>query len=459
MQAFKKNAAMNKTLRRFVFVLLLLMAGCQPTPTALPIPGSSLPPAGTFASAPPPAILSTPAASPLPSAAPTLTREWRITGIDVPALAGFDAHLQDYMQLHDISQGALAVTYQGRLVLAHAYTWADGESDPTQPASLFRIASLSKPFTAVAILKLVQDGKLSLDAKIVDLLDFTPPAGQSSDPRLGEVTVAHLLSHRSGWAYDPMFDDIRISQQLGLPLPISQANIITYMSGVFLTYVPGTVYVYSNFGYLLLGRIIEAATGQPYQTYVQQNILKPLGITKMNLGHSLPDQRLPGEVTYHSDFTGPTVFAASGAAVPMPYGSWNLENMDSHGGWVANAIDLARFEASFDHPASHPLLAQTSIDLMFAPPPGVTEPRYYALGWFVDRIGDADFVWHGGRLDGTLTFMVHRSDEVGWVALFNQSDSAQDPSGNTYGDIFILLQQSADALDVWPDHDLFQRFP
>jgi CubicO group peptidase (beta-lactamase class C family) len=426
------------------FIILLPSCRSAPSPTLAPDTPS-----------PPPAT-----ATPTLTAAPTVARQWRVTGQDVPALSGFDSILLSYMQIRNISQGVLAVTYQGRLILAHGYTWAPAGSNDTRPTSLFRIASVSKPVTAVAILKLVQDGRLSLDDKIVDLLDFTPPAGQSIDSRLADVTVAHLLSHRGGWAFDPMFSDISISQQLGVPLPVSQTNIIQYMSGVPLTYLPGTRFIYSNYGYLLLGRIIEAVSGQPYPVYVQQAVLNPMGITHMQLGHSLPAQQLPGEVTYHSDFTSPTVFDASGAAVPMPYGAWNLENMDSHGGWVASAVDLARFEASFDHPASHPVLARASIDQMFAPLPGETENLYYALGWFVSRAGSTQTdAWHSGRLDGTLTFMVHSFDGAGWVALFNQSDSALEPSGNSYGDIFPLLQQAADAVDAWPDHDLFDQFP
>jgi CubicO group peptidase (beta-lactamase class C family) len=447
---------LKKTLWPFI-VLLVLTASCQPAPAPAPAPKTSLPPAATIPPAPRPINTEKITGTPAPSALPSTSRKWRITGIDVPALAIFDDTVKDYMQENNISQGALAVTYQDHLVLAHGYTWAGNESDLTQPTSLFRIASLSKPVTATAILKLVQDGKLSLDAKIVDILDFTPPAGKSIDPRLREVTVAHLLSHTAGWGYDPMFDDIRISQELGVPLPISQADIITYMSGYPITYIPGTYFDYSNYGYLLLGRIIEAASHQPYETYVKQNILKPLGITHMQLGHTLPDGRLPGEVTYHSDFTGPTVFDASGADVPMPYGAWNLENMDANGGWVANVIDLARFEVSFDRSGSSPVLSPDSIQRMFAAPPGTTEGQYYALGWFVVGAGSAkSYTWHGGRLDGTLGFLVRRADGVGWVVIFNQSNSRRDPKGECHWYIYDLLHQAAGAIETWPVHDLFQ---
>jgi len=390
-----------------------------------------------------------------------VTGKWRITGNDVPSLASFDAVLKDYMQAHNISAGALAVTYRGRLVMAHGYTWDLDETYATQPTSLFRIASLSKPFTAAGILKLVQDGKLSLDTRIVDILNFTPAPGETVDPRLRDVTVAHLLYHRGGWdidalGYDPMFSDARISETLGVPLPISQANIITYMSGVALNHNPGATYAYSNFGYMLLGLIIETVSQQPYVTYMKQNVLEPLDITHMQLGRSILANRLPGEVSYYSDFTGSTVFDTSRMEVPWPYGGWNLENMAAHGGWVANVIDLARFESSFDPPQDNPVLSQDSIQRLFSAPAGITDSRYYAMGWNVQRYGPGSMTtWHGGSLDGTLTLMVRRSDGVDWAAVFNQRESASDPQGKTFWDIDGMLHQAADAVKAWPDHDYF----
>lgn len=159
-----------------------------------------------------------------------------------------------------------------------------------------------------------------------------------------------------------MFSDLRISKALGVSLPISQANIITYMSGVPLSFNPGTKYSYSNYGYMLLGRIIEAISNQPYETYVQQNVLEPLGISHTQLGRSLLENRLPGEVTYQSDWKSTSVFDGQ-TSVFWPYGGWNLENMDSHGGWVSTVIDMARFEASLDNPTSNPVLTQDMINL------------------------------------------------------------------------------------------------
>jgi CubicO group peptidase (beta-lactamase class C family) len=404
-----------------------------------------------------------------PSATPIVNGEWRITGIDVPALASFDNTMQAFMQEQGIGAGALAVTHKGRLIMAHGYTWDADQSYAIQPTSLFRIASLSKSITAATVLKLVQDGHIDLDTRITDILTFDPPAGQAVDPRLNDVTVAHLLYHQSGWdneqmGYDPMFSDFRISEALGVHLPISQANIMTFMSGMPINQDPGTTFAYSNFGYMLLGRIIEAVSKQPYETYVKQNVLEPLGIEHAQLGQSPLENRLPGEVTYHSDFKGPTVFDATGANVPWPYGGWNLENMDAHGGWIANVVDLARFASSFDYPGSNSVLTQDMITLMFKAPPGTNlqadEVRYYGMGWDVVRWGNNKMnSWHTGSLDGTLTLMVRRWDGVGWIVFFNERENKSDPTGDSYWEIDNLLHNAANAISSWPGGDLFQLLP
>jgi CubicO group peptidase (beta-lactamase class C family) len=209
---------------------------------------------------------------------------------------------------------------------------------------------------------------------------------------------------------------------------------------------------------MLLGRIIEAVSMQPYETYVQQNVLTPLGISHTQLGSTLPGNRLPGEVTYHSDWKSTSVFDGQ-TSVFWPDGGWNLENMDSHGGWVSTVIDMARFEASFDNQTNHPVLEQNMINLMFMAPPGVTGERYYAMGWAIVRWDGNMNTWHAGSLDGTLSILVRRFDGIDWFVVFNERDSMSDPSGDSYWEIDGLLHAAADAVKTWPDHDLFQQLP
>jgi CubicO group peptidase (beta-lactamase class C family) len=388
-------------------------------------------------------------------------------GHEVAALSGFDITIRTFMQQRNITVGALAVTVDGRLVLAHGYTWDEDMSYSTRPDSVFRIASLSKPLTAMAILRLAQEGRLSLDDRITDLLQLQPPAGGAADPRLQEVTIAHLLYHVGGWdidllGFDPMFYDHTIALESEASIPMSQTDIIAFMTGTALNHNPGTVYAYSNYGYLLLGRIIEAVSAQPYQSYVQQSVLAPLGIDGMQVGSTLPAGRLPNEVTYNSTHSGLSIFDTSGDVVPYPDGAFNLENMDSHGGWVASVVDMARFAASLDDPSANPVLSSDSIERMFSPREGTSPAqgvRYYAMGWEVRDFGENRTTWHSGSLAGTFALMVRRWDGVGWVVLFNQRDDTHDRHGVSYWDIDWMLHEAADSIAVWPSRDLFAEYP
>ncbi len=402
------------------------------------------------------------------TAMPRKSQAWTATGQAVPELAAFDTIVQNFMADRNISGGALAVTKDSRLVLARGYTYnPDGEDLTVQPTSLFRIASISKPITGVAVMQLVESGLLSLDDRLTDLLTLVPPDGQSADPRLPNITVRHLLQHLGGWnrdqTFDPMFRDFNVASTLGASLPVSQADIMTYMTGQPLQHTPGNTYAYSNYGYMLLGRIIEAVSGVDYETYVQNNIFAPLDVTRPQLGRSLKAHRLATEPKYHSRFSTRTVFDNSGSFVRWPYGGWNLENMDAHGGWLCSPVDLVRFASAFDQQASSPLLSSASIDTMFGLPENIDPNNYnmgdyyYANGWAVRDYGNGNRnTWHDGSLDGTSTLMVRRwVDGLNWCVLFNQRD---DPSGLPYWSIDGDLHAAANSVATWPTHDLFPTY-
>jgi N-acyl-D-amino-acid deacylase len=275
----------------------------------------------------------------------------------------------------------------GRLIYARGFGLADIEADePVRPDSLFRIASVSKPITAVAVLQLVEQGKLGLDDKAFERLHGDPafnPHG-TPDPRLRQVTIRQLLRHTGGWdrdvSFDPMFRPIEIARELDVDAPAGTSAVIRYMGGKPLDFNPGERYAYSNYGYCVLGRLIEKASGQPYEAYVKEHVLLPLGITRMKLGHTLLEDRAEGEVKYYEPEGKPepaVVGKNIGQDAPLPYGAWYLEAMDAHGGWIASAVDLVRFAAAFDDPARCPLLKAGTIAEMFARPEGwpVTTPR------------------------------------------------------------------------------------
>ena len=161
--------------------------------------------------------------------------------------------------------------------------------------SLFRIASVSKPITAVAILQLVERGKLKLSDKIVDVLKMEPhlEEGAKLDERWKDVTIEHCLLHTGGWnrdkSYDPMFQAPRMAKSLEVELPIEPAHVIRYMLGQPLDFDPGAQYAYSNFGYCLLGRVIEKVIGPALRN------VRAKGSPRAAGSHVAADRQVAGE--------------------------------------------------------------------------------------------------------------------------------------------------------------------
>jgi CubicO group peptidase (beta-lactamase class C family) len=382
---------------------------------------------------------------------------WKTTGTAVSALAGFDNQMKAFMQARGVTAGQLAVTYKGRLVLARGYSTSTALD--VQPTSLFRIASLSKSFTAAAILKLVQDGKLDLATPIVKLLDIAPASGLTRDSRWSTITLWKVLQHLGGWdrdvSGDPNFKDAIISRTLGVPLELQHADVIKYMAGQKLDVAPGTKYAYSNFGYLLAGRVIEKVSGLKYEDYVRTKLLTPLGIKRMTQGYTIAKHS--GETSYESRYSGPTVLDGSGKTVAAPYGSFSMRIQDANGGWIASAPDLVRWARMFDGSTS--VLNSTSLGHVWAKPStGINaDGWYYGLGWQVRPVtgGTGRNTWHTGSMPGTFTLLVRASNGMSWAALFNRRD---DASGKSYGDIDAAMWTAANGVKSWPKNDLFPTY-
>jgi N-acyl-D-amino-acid deacylase len=388
-----------------------------------------------------------------------------------------DDLLTKFLKEHQIPGAAVAVTRRHRLVYSRGFGYAEVETQsPVEPAALFRIASISKPITAIAVMQLVEQGKLNLDDRAFTRLWENPalkPHG-TPEPRLADITVRQLLQHTGGWdrdkSFDPMFRPVEIALVLDTDPPAGPAEIIRYMGGRQLDFPPGERYAYSNFGYSVLGRIIEQVSGQPYDAYVKEHVLKPLGITRMQLGKTLRDGRVDGEVCYYEppERVGPAVRGPNvGRDVPLAYGTWNLEAMDAHGGWIASAVDLVRLASAFDDPEHCPLLKPASIVEMFARPPGlaghdaegVPARVYYGLGWFVRlRMNEPGFnAWHTGSLDGTSTILVRRHDGFNWAILFNSRNS--EPTKAPARLIDPLMHMAVDKVETWPEGEPLEPTP
>lgn len=387
------------------------------------------------------------------AAAGVLADELPTTGAPQPELAEFDAWMQKFLADYKIPGASLAIVEDGKLVYSRGFGWADRETkEQVQPESLFRIASVSKPITAAAIFKLIDQKKLKLDDKVLDHLKYEPHFEKDGkfDERWKQITIEHCLSHTGGWdrdkSYDPMFQAIRMAKSMQIELPILPEHIIRFQLGQLLDFAPGERYAYSNFGYSLLGRIIEKVSGQAYEKYVQQEVLKPLGITRARIGGSLLAERAEGEVKYYHIGDGEgTAVVGPGAGVkkvPIGYGTWRQETLDSHGGWIASAPDLAKFAAAFDETDDNQtrskLLTIDSVQQMIsvyvetAPAAEGRPAKFYGLGWMTEPAPNrrAFIARHGGALPCTAASLMHFPNGVNLAILTNLG---QSPDGKFLG--------------------------
>ena len=315
---------------------------------------------------------------------------------------------------------SVAIARNGQFVYDRPFGIADREKAmQTEQSSLFRIASVTKPITSVTIFRLIEQGKLNLNDKVFGPSGVLgtkygkPPYKQY----VTDIEVDHLLTHTcGGWPNDntdPMFQHDSWDHQ----------KLISWtLENLPLTYPPGQHWAYSNFGYCVLGRVIEQVTGQPYDEYVQNNILAPCGIQDMRIGRNKQGERFPDEVVYYGQYS------------EDPY-KMNVTRMDSHGGWIATPSDLVQF---LNHLGGFPndpsLLKPETIRWMTTPAPAYPQNSAvkYARGWNVRQDGKGNW-WHTGSLPGTTSIMVRTSTGMCWAALANtrtephvQMDAALD---------------------------------
>jgi N-acyl-D-amino-acid deacylase len=394
-----------------------------------------------------------------------------VTGRSEPKLVAFDTLMLSFIKEHDVPGAVLAIGRNGRIVYSRGFGYANLEThQPMEPAALFRICSISKPFTATAVLQLQEQGRLRLDDHPFQMLGLTPHLenGGEMDPRLNQITIRQLLHHTGGFdrgkSFDPMFKPVKIAHAMGVQPPAGPREIVRYMMGRPLDFDPGTREAYSNFGYCVLGRVIEKASGQNYIDYVEDHELHPLGIHRMRLGHSLEKDAAPGEVHYYplGDPQIKSMFG-DGRDLPICYGGEDIEALDAHGGWIASAPELVRFASAFERPDRCPILSAKSIAEMFARPKDTgydadhkPKAAYYADGWEVRPVrGGKANTWHSGLLDGVSTLLVRRFDGLVWAVMFNR-DYIEDGHRNLGGLIDPLLHPVADGIASWPEGREFE---
>lgn len=351
--------------------------------------------------------------------------------VDIPVL---DDAVVAFMDRYGVPGLSLAVTKGEKLVYIKAYGKADKEANQdVSIQSKFRVASVSKSITGIASVKLVEQGKLSLDDKVFGpngLLGTTYGTKAYTD-NIQAITVRHLLNHTSGgWGNqnnDPMFTN---------PTMTADQLITWTLDNRPLVRAPGAAYDYSNFGYCILGRIIEKASGKPYEQYVKDEILKPAGVTEMAIGGNTLADRKPHEVKYYGTTNGG----------PTPY-AYNISRMDAHGGWIASAKDLARLLVHVDGFGSKTDIINASSITEMTTIPSLSTPSGYALGWSVNA---AKHWWHTGSLPGTSAIWVRTSSGYNWAVLTNTR-----AGGNELAELDALVWKAVNGGVAWQDIDQF----
>ena len=349
-----------------------------------------------------------------------------------------------------IPGATVAVARDGEIIYERGFGYSDiDKKTPMNPDSVMRIASISKPITAIAVLLLMEDGKLKLDDPAIDYLvrDKKYSLPKDADAAWSRVTIQHLLQHSGGWdrekSKDPVFELLEITRALDLKKTARISDIIKYQLSRPMDFEPGSSYAYSNFGYCLLGRVIEAASGQSYETFVTERILQPCGMTQTRPGKTRLNDRADDEVHYYMQKVkmypaiwdvAPGNKSGKFESVAGPYGHWDLEIFDSHGGWTSTASDLVRFAVALDS-KTRPLVRSESLTLLKSPPSfkASDDVTWYGFGWSVRSISGIDDVnlWHTGLIAGTSTILVKRSDNLTWAVLFNVNEAKDGETCST----------------------------
>ena len=302
----------------------------------------------------------------------------------MPAVTFADAvddFLRDQLQRHQVPGVSLAITRDGQLVRAAGYGLANIELDvPVKPETVFQSGSLGKQFTAMAILMLVEEGKLGLDDPIVQYFPGAPPTWNG-------ITVRHLLTHTSG------IKDWEGKTDIDYRKDYTEDELVQVAMKLPPDFAPGTEWSYSNTAYVLLGVLVRKASGQFYGDFLAERVFKPLGMTATRIiseadivknraaGYSLESGKLQNQ-----EWVSPTL------------------NTTADGSLYTTALDLAKWDGAL---AARRFLKPESYAVMWSPvhlSDGTTYP--YGFGWGFDVQRREPVIQHTGSWQGFKTAIV-----------------------------------------------------
>lgn len=322
-----------------------------------------------------------------------------------------------------------------------------------------RVASISKPLTAIAVLRLCQEGRLSLDAPVFGTKGLLKQLKIRGDKRLRKVTVRHLLQHSAGWdrdlAGDAVFWKVPPPSDISVTSPEYNRHLLQYVLNRKLQFSPGTRHAYSNLGYLALGEVIEEVTGSSYEQYIK-SLLAEISVKDMFVGSEDRACWQSDEAEYFNIRDPPTAHSImpgqEGSSVLPQYGSFLMSNTGAYGGWVGTAHDVLKIFLSLDLDDGHSgekevqakslytnptaeqssstksrLLNDDSVKQILKCPPYEHGRDWYGLGFDAQDWGKT---WgHTGAMEGTCgTVQCHHSG-LAWAFLLNAWATDSDLDG------------------------------
>ena len=299
---------------------------------------------------------------------------------------------------------SVAVIRRGQPVLANGYGYADlAEEVPASANTIYRLASITKQFTAAAILHLAEEGKLSLEDRISDYLPDYPASGR-------RITIRHLLSHTSGLSDVAVFPILEDVGGVGY----TRDQVIDLVASQPLDFEPGTGHSYSNVGFMLAGVVIEQVTGTTYSDYMTNEILRPLGLDQTSFcpnEQPRADRWAHGYDLQHGNWLRALRLGRAPAFVdPAPI---NMEMVSSAGGLCSTAADLARWPGllrSFLDPVSYREMSEPTVLA-----DGTQLP--YGLGLQIREFGAHPALSHGGVVNGFVSVLADFPEDDLTVAM------------------------------------------
>lgn len=315
-----------------------------------------------------------------------------------PLAARLDAAIAPYYKAGEPGATVIVVK-DGQTVLRKGYGSADTAGKTPMSADMaMRLGSITKQFTAVAILILAEEGKLALTDDITRFFPDYPTRGK-------RITVEHLLTHTSGIVSYTS----RPEYPLTMARDVTVAQMIDSFKNDPLEFAPGTAYRYNNSGYFLLGAIIEKVSGQPYAKFLEQRIFVPLGME--NTAYEGFERGKAPRALGHTP--GAQGFGPSAAlSMSQPYAAGSL---------VSTVDDLARWDAAI---AAGKLLKAASWQRAFTSYTLADgKPTGYGYGWQVGKLQGEPVLAHGGGINGFSTYALRLPEQKVFVAVLSNADS------------------------------------